>query len=346
MNVLRNEIRTGVVVLLTLAVIVAVLIYLGAPGVFTPETEYVVYMENAAGVKIGTPVMLAGRRVGRVTQIDSPVPLVERPTAEDGTRLHTEARLKVRVDRAAQIYNKNKVQLANYTLLTEPVFDFVEGDETSGRAPDGAKYIAGRAGSLADAGTQLLEKLDPALKQLSATLKSLQRTANNLTRITDEGSDLPVAFTEVKKVAANLGEVTGPGGSLRRALDGFERLTSSNGDVASTLAEFRRVLAPDGDLSKAIAHLEKVTGDVSNNKDIPLALKNLRTATDRMNSTIATLDAYFDKIGGNLSQASDTLKHQPWRLIWPGTKKYPEDKIARPAPPPTRSPAPVSRRKK
>jgi ABC-type transporter Mla subunit MlaD len=303
-------------------------------------------MDNAAGVKIGTPVMLAGRRVGRVTQIDSPVPVAERPTAEDGTRLKTEARLKVRVDRAAQIYKTNKVQLANYTLLTEPVFDFIEGDEASGLAPEGTKYIGGRSGSLADAGTQLLEKVDPALKQLSATLKSLQRTANNLTHITDEGSDLSMTFTETRKIAANLGEVTGPEGSLRRALDGFERLTGNDGEVARTLAEFRRLLAPDGDLSKAIAHLEQVTGEVSHNKDIPVALKNLRIATDRMNSTISTLDAYFEKIGGNLTQASDTLKHQPWRLIWPGTKKYPEDKIAKPKPAPTRTPTPVSRRKK
>jgi hypothetical protein len=27
----------------------------------------------------------------------------------------------------------------------------------------------------------------------------------------------------------------------------------------------------------------------------------------------------------NLEQASDTVKRQPWRLIWPSTKKYDGD---------------------
>ena len=30
-------------------------------------------------------------------------------------------------------------------------------------------------------------------------------------------------------------------------------------------------------------------------------------------------------VGDNLKQFSETIKAQPWRLIWPSTKKYPED---------------------
>ncbi len=344
MNVVRNEIRTGLVVLITLSVLVGVLIYLGAPGVFTPETEYIIYFDNAAGLKLGTPVMLAGRKVGQVTTIDSPVPNSERPVGEDGNRLLIEARVKVHVDRAALIFNKCKVQLAFYSVLSEPVIDFTEGDETSGRAPEKMKFIGGRAGSLADAGTQLLEKVDPALKQLSATLKSLQRTANNLTRLTDDGADLPMAFAEIKKVAANLTEVTGPGGGLRRALDSLEKLVGGEGEISKTLADFRKVLAPEGDLAKAIAHLEKLTSDVSTNKDIPAALKNLRVATDRVSTTVADLHQDLSTITDNLEQATDTLKRQPWRLIWPGTKKYPEEPVRKATPVPVR-PTPVPRRR-
>lgn len=353
MNVVRNEIRTGVVLIATLTLLVAVLIYLGAPGVFTPETEYVVYLDNAAGVKMGTPVMLAGRKIGRVTTIDSPVPNSERPLDADGNRMHIEARVKVKVDSRALVYNKCKVQLAFYSVLSEPVFDFTDGDETSGRAGDGTKFVGGRAGSLADAGTQLIEKLDPALKQVSATLKSLQSTANNLTRMTAEGSELSNAFIEVRKVGANLREVTGEGGSLRRALDSIEGLTGDNGQISKALLDFRHLLAPDGDLAKAIAHLEKVASDLSTNKDLPAALKNLRTATDKANTAIADLHKDLDTIGDhlgkfseNLEKGADTLKHQPWRLIWPSTKKYPEDNpTAKATPTPAPAKTPVKKRK-
>jgi hypothetical protein len=30
-------------------------------------------------------------------------------------------------------------------------------------------------------------------------------------------------------------------------------------------------------------------------------------------------------VGENLKEFSETIKTQPWRLIWPSTKKYPED---------------------
>ena len=37
MNIVRNEIRTGLLVMISLAALVCLLIYLGAPGVFIPQ---------------------------------------------------------------------------------------------------------------------------------------------------------------------------------------------------------------------------------------------------------------------------------------------------------------------
>jgi len=70
---------------------------------------------------------------------------------------------------------------------------------------------------LADAVPAVLEKIDPALTKATATLESLQKTADDLTRLTGEGSDLPVAFAEFRKFGPNLHELTGPTGSLRRS---------------------------------------------------------------------------------------------------------------------------------
>src|SRR5688572_4542660 len=100
MNVVRNEIRTGLLVLFSLAVLVGALIYLGAPGVFTKQKEFGIYFDNAAGIKLGTPVMLAGRKVGQVIEIDSPVSVAERPQKVDekGEPRNLEARVTVRVD--------------------------------------------------------------------------------------------------------------------------------------------------------------------------------------------------------------------------------------------------------
>ena len=69
----RNEVLTGLLVVATLAVLTGVLVLLGAPGLFRPLVSYKIYFDNAAGIKLGAPVLLAGRKIGQVATLYSPV---------------------------------------------------------------------------------------------------------------------------------------------------------------------------------------------------------------------------------------------------------------------------------
>src|SRR5437763_16883876 len=73
MQLQRNEIMTGLLVIGTVAVLAFVLVLLGAPGLFLPLVAYKIYFDNAAGIKVGAPVMLAGRKIGQVQKLFSPV---------------------------------------------------------------------------------------------------------------------------------------------------------------------------------------------------------------------------------------------------------------------------------
>ena len=73
MQILRNEIRTGLMVILTLGLVVCVVLYISSPGLFRPLKSFRVYFDNAAGIKPGATVMLAGRKIGTVAEIQSPV---------------------------------------------------------------------------------------------------------------------------------------------------------------------------------------------------------------------------------------------------------------------------------
>ena len=108
MTVIREGIKTGLFVLLSLAVLTSALIYLGAPGVFTKQKQFSIFFDNAAGIKLGTPVMLAGRKIGQVVDIFSPVPANERPLSPDGAPLPLEVRVEVKVDHTAQIFRVTK----------------------------------------------------------------------------------------------------------------------------------------------------------------------------------------------------------------------------------------------
>src|SRR5205823_13325115 len=73
MQLRRNEGLTGLLVVATLAVLTGVLVLLGAPGLFRPLVTYKIYFDNAAGIKLGAPVLLAGRKIGQVAALYSPV---------------------------------------------------------------------------------------------------------------------------------------------------------------------------------------------------------------------------------------------------------------------------------
>src|SRR3979490_334643 len=82
MQLTKNEIMTGLLVVGTVAVLVFVLVLLGAPGLFRPLVTYKIYVDNAAGIKLGAPVLLAGRKIGQVDKLYSPVSKEEAARAE------------------------------------------------------------------------------------------------------------------------------------------------------------------------------------------------------------------------------------------------------------------------
>jgi hypothetical protein len=70
---------------------------------------------------------------------------------------------------------------------------------------------------------------------------------------------------------------------------------------------------------------------LSGNKDIGSTLHNLKETSAQLSTTVADVSAQFKKVGQNLTEASDTVKRQPWRLIWPSTKKYDDQGHTAPA---------------
>ena len=319
MNILRNEIRTGLLVVLSLAALVALLLYLGSPGVFISQKTFYIYFDNAAGLEPGAPVLLAGRKIGRVRKLNSPVAEKDRPSPK------METLVEVQVATSAAIFNKVKAQMTQPSLLGKHVIDFTSGEEASGLAKDGAYLIGERQGGLSDAVPALLDKISPALLKVTSTLDSIQKTADNLTGITDEGADLRIALAEIKKFGINLNQLSGPGSSLQHSLRNLEIMTGDKGKLDLALDHIAAITAPGGDLTKTLANSEKFTAKLSGNKDIEMALRNFRQVSETLDRKVERLGSMLSEVAANLAQASDTVKRQPWRLIWPSTKKYETD---------------------
>lgn len=318
MQLRRNEILTGVLVLTTIAVLTGVLILLGAPGLFKPLVTYKIYLDNAAGIKLGAPVLLAGRKIGQVESLYSPVSAEEAAKAEaaassmrqpqpGGTpdnaapKPRYEARIDVRVDKDAVVYRDARARLITLGLLGETAIDITGGNEASGRAENGQLYAGERTPDFGEAMGKMLEIIEPVAKEATGTLKELQTTAQNLSRITDESSQLNMALAQMRTFAENLTSMTASDSPLQIALKNVETISGN---------------------------LNKISTDITSNDNIQITLQNFRESSEKLKSAMNSLGPDLKATGTNVKDLTQTVKTQPWRLIWPSTKKYPNDEPA------------------
>jgi ABC-type transporter Mla subunit MlaD len=314
MQLQRNEIMTGLLVIGTIAVVAFILVLLGAPGLFRPLVTYKIYFDNAAGIKQGSPVMLAGRKIGQVQKLFSPVsPKEEKSAQEADAAIHPpqpntsmpavasakagptpaenkprfEVRVDVQVDKSARVYRDAKARLMQLGLLGDMAIDITQGTEGSGRAKDGDMFAGERTPDLGEAAAKMLEVIKPVATEATNTMKDLQQTAQNLNRLTDENSELTLALGEFKTFGTHLVDIT----------------------------------APDSALSLSLTNIQKISNSLSENNNIEVTLQNLRASSEKLKITVSDLGP----VGQNLKEFSETIKTQPWRLIWPSTKKYPQE---------------------
>jgi phospholipid/cholesterol/gamma-HCH transport system substrate-binding protein len=258
MELHRNEIKTGLLVIITLSLLVFGLLILGTPGVFYSMNEYKILFDNAAGIKEGASVLLAGRKVGRVTELESPIQSADRPK-----RNKFEAMITIKVERDAKVYSHVTVQMRQLGLLGEQIIDFMQGDPSSGLAKPGTVFRGERVPDASEAANLALESLEPLAKKGTETLEELKLTAANIKQLTAKGSELDRAIISLGNVGRNTKEITD----------------------------------------------QLLEGD-----KLRVSLNNLRNISEDLQATAL-----------NARQFTDTVKRQPWRLIWPSTKKYPED---------------------
>ena len=311
MQLRRNEILTGLLVLATIAILVGTLILLGSPGLFRPLATYRVYFDNAGGIKLGAPVLLAGRKIGQVQKLYSPVtPEEERAAREAAVAMHPaqpgasatppngkpkfEVRIDVQVDKNAHVYRDALVRMVTLGLLGEYAIDFTQGTEASGRARDNETFAGKRAPDFSEAAARLLDVIQPVANEATNTMKELQATAQNLARITNENSELSQALAQFKSFGENLVGLT----------------------------------SDDGALTLSLKNIQNISDQLKKNDNIEVTLRNFRSTSERLKSLMNEIEP----VGRNVAQFSETVKSEPWRLIWPSTKKYPQGS---PTPPDT-----------
>ncbi|MBA3544164.1 MAG: MCE family protein [Chthoniobacterales bacterium] len=315
---------TGLLVLGTVAVLTFILILLGAPGLFRPLVVYKIYFDNAAGIKLGAPVLLAGRKVGQVKTLNSPVSREEAAHAleaagnlgtvstsggaESGSLPRLEVRIDVEVDRSSLVYKNSNVRLMTLGLLGETAIDISGGSDHSSKAESGQVFVGNRVPDFGEAIAKMLGIIQPVAAEAATTLKTLQGTVANLSKITADDAPLTQGLAQFKTFTVHLNELT----------------------------------APNSSLSKSLAHIEDLSNQLTRNDNITVTLSNFRDSSEKLKEALDRLGPDLEATLSNTKDFTATLRSQPWRLIWPNTKKYPEEEAS---PVPVRKAIPVKSRR-
>jgi ABC-type transporter Mla subunit MlaD len=176
--------------------------------------------------------------------------------------------------------------------------------------------------SIAEAVKVMKDVVTPVAAEAQKTMQQLNETAANLKTMTQPGSNIDQAVVKFRDLGNNLVILSGSNGSLQRSLNSMETL-----------------LGPDGHLHSTLTNVDQITSNLAKNKDLDATLRNFRQSSEQLKGTMSSLTPQLDAAGQNIEQFSDTVKREPWRLIWKTQKKYPEDNAAQ-QPPQREQPAP------
>jgi phospholipid/cholesterol/gamma-HCH transport system substrate-binding protein len=168
MQIHKNEVTTGLLVIVSTAILLGVLVVLGAPGLIKPLNTYRIYYDNAGGIRPGAPVLLAGREIGKVAKMESPIAPEDRPPGHP----EDEVAIEVQVDRKAEVYRSVTVHLTQQTLMGQEVIDFVHGDPASGLAPNRTEFSGERVPDLSESVSNQVKQLTGPGSDLAETLRN------------------------------------------------------------------------------------------------------------------------------------------------------------------------------
>ncbi|MGH8094300.1 MAG: MlaD family protein, partial [Chthoniobacterales bacterium] len=192
---------------------------------------------------------------------------------------------------SAVVYKKSDVRLMTLGLLGDTAIDISGGNDHAGKAEAGQVFVGNRVPDFSEAIARLLGIVQPVATEATATLKDLQNAVAHISKITDDNGPLTLGLAQFKIFTEHLNELT----------------------------------APDSSLSKSLAHIEDLSNQLTKNDNITVTLANFRDSSEQLKAALDILGPDLKATLRNTKDFTATIRTQPWRLIWPSTKKYPEE---------------------
>jgi ABC-type transporter Mla subunit MlaD len=313
----QQRFRLGLFVL-TAALLLAVLIVMfgGAPRLFTTSNEYTIIFKNAPGVSAGTPVRRSGVRIGEVTAVN----------LDDVTG---EVHVKIRVQTKYTLRTTDEAVINQDLLSRDTTIDFVPQTPSPSLAPptpappsapepkNEVQKVSAAAlpADLLASGQEPLGKQPPPRPDQPPVMPQPPPPGDTLPpgsvirgrSPTDPGAAIGQATTLIPAAEQSLNAIRRSAERLEQALPqleaGFREFTELGRSVRETVPELRRT---NDDLRLLLQTArQSAPGLRRTNEELQVAIRNFSAVAERVDNLIQTNQ---DKLVRGLDQATDVLQ--------------------------------------
>ena len=337
----RLQTRVGGLVLLALlgALVFTVVIL---PRIeWGKHVRFAVYFQDLGGLRVGAPVMVAGRHVGEIESVDR---IAEPPVQLDGgapdqTPPKVVVRIALRASYAARVHlnsdffvasqgplSQRSIEIANRSDLT-PARALAAGDRVRGIDPPSMDRVLERAWNQMAIAKRFLDEVAPTAHELGRELRTLMSQLDELSPTTQGYISLVSQTVELFDQFEQLRSQTGGATTvaktqqvLKQAGQVFAQLRTSADTLDAKLAVLR---GPE--LTRLHAGAQRMTAQVQ------AAIASVRALTDQVVPVLANIEGAVNMVArgeGSLMRLmtdpefpEDTkelgkiLKRTPWRIV-------------------------------
>ncbi len=295
----RHEIGAGLVVVIAVALLVGmVALSSNIQDLFRPKKEVQVKFEEVEGVERGTPVMQAGRVVGKVDDIE-----VKR---DRGNVIM----LTLKVLRETIVKRDSEVSIKS-PLVGERYVDMGLGSADSPSLMEG-DVLEGKEGLKMDELTDTIVKAVEDVKSITRDIKEITGDPRFKKNLMDTVENMQNASTRIDAIVKR----NSP--NIDSSLKDLKEITS---EVNTTVAEMNKLTK---DMNRLMAeNRANIHTTIQNLRDTPeqlieqveLIQKSVSGPVEENREDIKKIMDNLEKISRNLVELTELLKKKPYKLI-------------------------------
>ncbi|MBF0319337.1 MAG: MCE family protein [Nitrospirae bacterium] len=292
---IKEEIKAGVIIVTTLAVISIFVVLVGG-GQFSSKYDlYYVKLKDVAGIDIGSQVRLGGMRVGKVVNIIVPDTAKEPLTIVLG------------IDKGTKFYKGTTAIISQIGFVGEIYMGLSLGDVAEVKIEPGATIPSAESVQFGDLLIKLAkatESLDKLLVDVDAVFSDQNRKhVENILVNTDKA--VITARAEIQNISRSL---TGTFSEMETVLKELSEILKGNkGEIGTLLKTVTEEIRRIGDMVKAI---EKTANSMTKtSKSVGNVIEDQsQNITELIKNTNATLE----ELQGVLQE----IKTKPWSILY------------------------------